>query len=105
MTSVLLFTGCLLLHQAPARGIRNGHILGYYIGYRETQSPAQFLYITKTTEPVDEEDVILLHTIHNLKKFTEYTVHVKAYNSKGISPPSDDMMVFTLEDGEQNSPY
>lgn len=41
-----------------------------------------------------------MHTIHNLKKFTEYTVHVKAYNSKGISPPSEDTTVFTLEDGE-----
>ncbi|XP_070184378.1 cell adhesion molecule DSCAM-like, partial [Littorina saxatilis] len=90
--------------QAPSKGIRNGHIMGYYIGYRETQSSAQFLYITKTTEPVDEEDVILMHTIHNLKKFTEYTVHVKAYNSKGISPPSEDTMVFTLEDVPSQPP-
>ncbi|KAK7466725.1 hypothetical protein BaRGS_00037167, partial [Batillaria attramentaria] len=90
--------------QAPARGIRNGHILGYYIGYRETQSPAQFLYITKTTEPLESDDVVLMHTIHNLKKFTEYTVHVKAYNSMGISPPSKDMMVFTLEDVPSQPP-
>ncbi|PVD26143.1 hypothetical protein C0Q70_13812 [Pomacea canaliculata] len=90
--------------QAPGLGIRNGHILGYYIGYRETQSPAQFLYITKTTEPLEEDGVVLMHTIHNLKKFTEYTVHVKAYNSKGISPPSEDTTVFTLEDVPSQPP-
>jgi hypothetical protein len=74
--------------------------MGYYIGYKETGSSAHFSYITKTTEPVDGEDIQLQHTIPNLKKFTEYTVHVKAYNSKGISPASPDVTVFTLEDGQ-----
>ncbi|ESO90668.1 hypothetical protein LOTGIDRAFT_163888 [Lottia gigantea] len=82
--------------ESPADGYVNGKILGYYIGYKETNSPSHFIYITQTVG----EDFQAKHTIHNLKKFTEYTVHVKAYNAKGISPASDNIQVFTLEDAD-----
>lgn len=82
-------------------GFQNGKILGYYIGYKETQSPAQFIYETHEVQTsTDQSSTTTEHTISKLKKFTQYTVHVKAYNVKGISPASANLNVFTLEDGE-----
>lgn len=82
-------------------GYQNGKILGYYIGYKETQSPAQFIYQThEVPEGMDPAKAPTEHTIGKLKKFTQYTVHVKAYNIKGISPASANLNVFTLEDGQ-----
>ncbi|XP_046582612.1 Down syndrome cell adhesion molecule homolog [Haliotis rubra] len=87
---------------SPSLGMKNGKIQGYYIGYKETNSPTHFLYITKKVKV--EESESSEHTIHNLKKFTEYTIHIKAYNSKGISPQSADIQVFTLEDVPSQPP-
>ncbi|GFR74889.1 down syndrome cell adhesion molecule [Elysia marginata] len=90
----------------PVLGYQNGKILGYYIGYKETHSlnpiPASFIYQTHEVQPAssDKKTSTNEHTISNLKKFTQYSVHVKAYNVKGISPASADIKVFTLEDGE-----
>ncbi|RUS77575.1 hypothetical protein EGW08_014679, partial [Elysia chlorotica] len=103
----------------PVLGYQNGKILGYYIGYKESNSlnpvPASFIYQTHIPQPAGadklsehttssehtgSEHTSNEHTISNLKKFTQYSVHVKAYNAKGISPASIDIKVFTLEDGE-----
>lgn len=90
----------LFYSQPPVIGFQNGKILGYYIGYKETQSPAQFIYETHEVQTgTDQRGTATEHTISKLKKFTQYTVHVKAYNIKGISPASANVNVFTLEDG------
>ncbi|CAL1548258.1 unnamed protein product, partial [Lymnaea stagnalis] len=89
-----------VMWEPPVIGFQNGKILGYYIGYKETQSPAQFIYQThEVQDSTDPTKVLTEHTIGKLKKFTQYTVHVKAYNIKGISPASVNLNVFTLEDG------
>lgn len=64
-----------------------------------TDSPARFLYIPK----VIGKDFKPEHTLHNLEKFTEYSVHIQAYNGKGRGPSSPDYKVFTLEDGKYKS--
>ncbi|GFO29921.1 Down syndrome cell adhesion molecule [Plakobranchus ocellatus] len=90
----------------PIVGYQNGKILGYYIGYKETQSPAQFIYRTHEVRAAGTEQKSNTneHRISKLKKFTQYTVHVKAYNVKGISPASADINVFTLEDVPSQPP-
>ncbi|XP_055866242.1 cell adhesion molecule DSCAM-like isoform X4 [Biomphalaria glabrata] len=94
-----------VLWEPPVMGYQNGKILGYYIGYKETQSPAQFIYQThEVPEGTDPSKSPTEHTIGKLKKFTQYTVHVKAYNIKGISPASTNLNVFTLEDVPSQPP-
>ena len=39
-------------------------------------------------------------SLTNLDKFTQYSIHVQAFNEKGAGPPSDDVNVYTLEDGK-----
>lgn len=85
--------------QPPLPDHQNGEILGYYIGYKEKDSQSRFIYITKSIDGEFLPEV----DIHNLEKFTEYTVHVQAYNQLGRGPPSPDAQVFTLEDGKSLS--
>lgn len=40
--------------------------------------------------------------LSGLKRLTEYAVMVQAYNAKGASPPSDQVVVKTLENGEDS---
>ncbi|OWF38939.1 Down syndrome cell adhesion molecule [Mizuhopecten yessoensis] len=89
-----------ILWMPPKKSERNGVIKGYYIGYKETSSPSRFIYITKAVE--GEFEPVL--DIHNLEKFTEYTVHIKAYNDMGQGPKSVDYSVFTLEDVPSQPP-
>lgn len=85
---------CVVL-QPPADEHKNGLIQGYYIGYKKTSTPARFIYIPKVVGPDFKPE----HTLHNLEKFTEYSIHIQAYNKKGRGPSSPDFNVFTLEDG------
>ena len=87
--------------QPPALDHRNGVILGYYIGYQETNVAAQKQVLSKDIDPDkgDPEDEVFV-VISNLKKFTEYLVNVKSYNKEGPGPASVDVKVMTLEDGK-----
>ncbi len=81
-------------------GERNGDIQGYYIGHKAFNTTAPYMYLTLL---VDKEHNSATYRgevqIHNLHKFTMYSVHVQAYNSKGAGPRSQDIKVLTLEDG------
>ena len=100
----------IFVPQPPVLGYQNGKILGYYIGYKETQSSGPFIYVTHVIKGEEAAKMsgkreipsspLTQYTIRQLKKFTQYSIHVKAYNLKGISPASEDLNVFTLEDGE-----
>ena len=46
----------------------------------------------------DEQRYIM--AIEGLEKFTQYSVHVQAYNEQGAGPKTEDQTVFTLEDGK-----
>lgn len=47
-----------------------------------------------TTQDVQEQNVT------GLTPFTSYTLAIKAFNSGGEGPPSDEVKFDTLEDGE-----
>lgn len=86
--------------QPPAIEHRNGVTQGYYVGYQETSISSQLQIIPKDVNPEsDDPEAEVSMVIPDLKKFTEYLVHVKAYNKKGQGPPSPDITVTTLEDG------
>ncbi|WAR05588.1 DSCAM-like protein [Mya arenaria] len=90
----------------PALEHRNGIMLGYYVGYRETHTSSQLQVITKDVDPgspvaTDGEVSVV---VGNLKKFTEYQVHVRGYNKEGQGPPSQDFAVTTLEDVPSQPP-
>jgi len=80
---------------------RNGVILGYYVGYRETKTSGQLQVINKDVDGGSDADMDaeVSVVVENLNKFTEYAVHVRAYNKEGQGPPSVDHTVTTLEDG------
>ncbi|CAH1795907.1 unnamed protein product [Owenia fusiformis] len=84
----------------PAASNRNGKIVGYYIGYKRFNSSEPYMYITQDLK-VDDK---LEYTILNLEKFTKYTVHVQAYNTKGAGPRSKEYTVLTLEDVPSQPP-
>lgn len=89
----------------PALDHRNGVILGYYIGYQETNPASQLQVISKDIDPdIDDPEEEVSVIIPNLKKFTEYLVHVKSHNKIGPGPASSDIKVMTLEDVPSQPP-
>lgn len=44
------------------------------------------------------------YRLTGLRKYTQYSIVVKAFNSKGDGPGSDPVMAHTLEDGEWKAP-
>ena len=102
---------------------QNGEILGFYIGYKIYNASAPYIYLRKpitelqTTQDVFNTGDVLssllpeylynehryLMVIDGLDKFTQYVVHIQAYNDQGAGPRSDAMVVFTLEDGKLQS--
>eukprot|EP00106_Octopus_bimaculoides_P001607 XP_014769049.1 PREDICTED: Down syndrome cell adhesion molecule homolog [Octopus bimaculoides] len=80
--------------RAPLYQEQNGKILGYYIGYKRHNSSDSYVYRKKLTENNSD----LEQQIKDLLKFTRYDLHVRAYNSKGLGPITDDVTAFTLED-------
>ncbi|GIY91509.1 uncharacterized protein CEXT_155561 [Caerostris extrusa] len=57
----------------------------------------------RSTEPYTFKPVEFKHTtfqhfeIGDLNRFTEYSIVVQAYNSRGAGPPSEEALVRTLE--------
>ncbi|XP_046988949.1 Down syndrome cell adhesion molecule homolog [Schistocerca americana] len=78
----------------PEEKFQNGEILGYYIGYRKTNSSDAFHY--KTFEVIP--GMPLQGLLTNLQKFTEYTVLIQAYNKAGAGPKSPEVTAMTDED-------
>lgn len=90
-----------LVLKPPILDHRNGVILGYHIGYRETNVASQRQVLTKVYDlDKDDPNEEVTVTIPNLKKFTEYIINVESYNEQGEGPPCADVKVMTLEDGE-----
>ena len=89
----------MMFLQPPALEHRNGIILRYFVGYKETHSVTQFRFIPKDVDEEDDPEDLVSVLIPNLKKFTEYTVNVKCQNREGVGPTSPDIKVSTLEDG------
>lgn len=54
-----------------------------------------YLYETVAVTRGSSEEILL----KNLKKFTKYSITVKAFNGVGTGPNSDEIISFTSEDG------
>lgn len=81
--------------QAPREDLRHGTILGYYIGYRPSDSDEPFQYKNVESAPSSPG----LSYLTNLRRLTRYAVIVQAYNNVGAGPRSDEVLATTLEAG------
>lgn len=79
----------------PALGYRNGDIKGYVIGIKQFNTSTPYKEIKRKVDTHFKPVFI----ISGLEKFTKYLVNIRAYNSRGAGPTSEDVSVLTLEDG------
>ncbi|KAF8796621.1 Down syndrome cell adhesion molecule like protein [Argiope bruennichi] len=70
------------------------NIDGFYVGYKITTSPEPYTFI-----PVDKSHNSEMQSFElvNLKRFTEYSFIIQAYNKRGAGPPSEAAITKTLE--------
>lgn len=69
-----------------------------------------FIFCRSDEQPANETRIRITvngeepyeYRLTGLRKYTQYSVVVKAFNSKGDGPGSDPMIAQTLEDGEYN---
>lgn len=85
--------------QPPVDELRNGRIKGYYVGYKLHNSSELHLYKTVEAKAMKNNGQLGECVLHNLRKFTKYSILVQAYNSIGAGPRSDEIVVSTAEDG------
>ncbi|GFY47205.1 titin [Trichonephila inaurata madagascariensis] len=81
------------LPQPPPKGDWNGKLKGYYVGYKimhDSSHPYSFKTVDYIPGGVQE------HMITSLRKDTEYSIIVKAFNTAGSGVPSQDVIVRTL---------
>ncbi|XP_013793455.2 Down syndrome cell adhesion molecule-like, partial [Limulus polyphemus] len=93
----------LVSWKSPPRDQWNGVLKGYYVSYKVKDSSSRFSYETVTNDDVtdkDEEEV----TIRGLNVGTEYIVTVKAFNSAGTGPSSEEMTCATLRGDPPSAP-
>ncbi|MGH0181214.1 UNVERIFIED_CONTAM: hypothetical protein FKN15_006229 [Acipenser sinensis] len=76
-------------------------IRGYQIGYREYSTGGNYQFNIINLETTGDSE---LHTLDNLKKFTQYGVVVQACNRAGTGPSSQEIITTTLEDVPSRSP-
>lgn len=88
---------------SPDKEDWNGNLLGYYVGYQMTANvddigPTQgFNFKTVEVRSHFGGETLL----QNLNKFTQYSIVVQAYTSQGSGPPSKEILVSSLEDGNE----
>ncbi|XP_025163016.1 Down syndrome cell adhesion molecule-like protein Dscam2 isoform X2 [Harpegnathos saltator] len=83
--------------QPPDRSLWNGELLGYTIGYTNLGGDDQSTNTTRVGI-TGNRDGSHDYRLTGLRKYTQYSVVVKAFNSKGDGPGSDPVMAHTLED-------
>nr|XP_040566824.1 Down syndrome cell adhesion molecule-like protein Dscam2 [Lepeophtheirus salmonis] len=92
--------------RAPHPELRHGVILGYYLGYKVRNSSEPFRYQTLEMKHRHERrrkeslELILYH----LKKYTEYSIVVQAYNGVGAGPRNPEIHIRTDEDVPSSPP-
>ncbi|XP_068223029.1 cell adhesion molecule Dscam1-like isoform X2 [Palaemon carinicauda] len=87
----------------PPDGIRLERAgLGYYIGYKVTNSSEPFRY--QTLEPSAATLYRLEVTLKALHKFTSYMVTIQAFNSAGAGPRTTPVSATTEEDVPSEAP-
>lgn len=97
---IICFDFDVVFFQPPVNELRNGRIKGYYVGYKLYNSSELHLYKTVEAKAMKNSGQLGECMLHNLRKFTKYSILVQAYNSIGAGPRSDEMVVSTAEDGK-----
>uniref|UniRef100_A0A1I8Q6K5 Down syndrome cell adhesion molecule n=1 Tax=Stomoxys calcitrans TaxID=35570 RepID=A0A1I8Q6K5_STOCA len=79
----------------PTRSEWNGEILGYYVGYKLSNTNSSYVFETVNflTEEGKEHNLDLT----NLRVYTQYSVVIQAFNKIGAGPLSDEEKQFTAE--------
>ncbi|CAL1281293.1 unnamed protein product [Larinioides sclopetarius] len=83
----------LVTWKPPPKSEWNGKLKGYYVGYKimqDSSHPYSFKTVDYVPGGVQE------HMITSLRKDTEYSIIVKAFNNAGSGPPSQEVIVRTL---------
>ncbi|XP_074602199.1 cell adhesion molecule Dscam1-like isoform X2 [Brevipalpus obovatus] len=86
--------------KAPKHIESFGSITGYYVGYKELNSDKPLTFKTIENKLLDK----LQFVINNLKKSSPYVFVVQAFNSKGTSPPSNEVQARTLDKDPPSTP-
>ncbi|XP_034948781.1 Down syndrome cell adhesion molecule-like protein Dscam2 isoform X2 [Chelonus insularis] len=82
--------------QPPDRSLWNGELLGYTITSTILRDDEQTANVTRVGI-TGNGDGAYEYRLTGLRKFTEYSIVVKAFNSKGDGPGSDPIITQTLE--------
>ncbi|XP_076348173.1 cell adhesion molecule Dscam1-like [Tachypleus tridentatus] len=78
-----------------------GPIKGYYVGYKVHGTVDSYTYKTLNADELNQH---LTCVLKNLRRLTRYSVVVQAFNSKGAGPPSDEVIVLTLDNDPPTTP-
>ncbi|XP_064480158.1 cell adhesion molecule Dscam1-like [Ornithodoros turicata] len=87
--------------KAPPSEQRRSPVKGYYLGYKVHRSGEQFVY--KTLESSRNGDVEEFH-LSNLRRNTEYSIRLQAFNNAGSGPASEEIVAKTLEHDPPSPP-
>lgn len=79
----------------PTRSEWNGEILGYYVGYKLSNTNSS--YVFETVNFLTEEGKEHNLELNNLRVYTQYSVVIQAFNKIGAGPLSDEEKQFTAE--------
>ncbi|XP_035221096.1 Down syndrome cell adhesion molecule-like protein 1 homolog isoform X12 [Stegodyphus dumicola] len=90
----------LVTWKPPPRELWNGQLRGYFVGYKVDGSSHPYSF--KTVDNVVEENQE--YTLTNLTKSNKYNIVVKAYNSAGTGPPSQDLVAKPLDGDVPGAP-
>ncbi|KAL3210777.1 hypothetical protein MRX96_036877 [Rhipicephalus microplus] len=85
----------------PRKDLQFGPLKGYYVGYKVKDTTETYVYKTLELTPANLHDEC---HITNLKRNTDYSVVVQAFNAKGAGPPSEEIFVKTLKNDPPTSP-
>ncbi|XP_051167558.1 cell adhesion molecule Dscam2-like isoform X4 [Leptopilina boulardi] len=89
--------------QPPDRSLWNGELQGYAITFTNLGSDEQLANETRI-RITSNGDGSYDYRLTGLRKYTQYSIVVKAFNSKGDGPGSDPMIAQTLEDVPSSPP-
>lgn len=80
----------------PPKEYWNGELKGYYVGYRPEGMNHPYTFKSVEASANDSNEYL----ITGLTKSARYSVLVKAYNKAGTGPPSQELVIRTLDGGE-----
>ncbi|KAK8776005.1 hypothetical protein V5799_030650, partial [Amblyomma americanum] len=87
--------------KAPPSEERRSPVKGYYLGYKLHRSGEQYVYKTlESSRSGDAEEF----TLGNLRRNTEYSIRLQAFNSAGSGPASEEIVAKTLEHDPPSPP-